>query len=164
MFMKYKLCLWNTNYVYGIQIMKINQKFEIFWKYSEDKSDWKVQWGIPMKMCDNWGQMGCLKSYWYSILLPLRCKWVQKYCRLYSKSPILTLDIEFASLNNHFWLKIVILNLLMINKYFLIICIWTEVKKYTNNFSDTPFGPNYSRSSNASITAPFHKHNFQCIF
>ena len=41
------------------------QKFELFWKHIEIIADWKVQWRMPLKMCNNSGQNGCLQSYWY---------------------------------------------------------------------------------------------------
>ena len=46
-------------------MIKINNFLEIFEKYIENKADWKVQISMHFKMCINWGQKGCLKSYWY---------------------------------------------------------------------------------------------------
>ena len=37
------------------------QNVEICWKYNENKADWRVQWGMPLKMCNKPGQKGCLK-------------------------------------------------------------------------------------------------------
>ena len=53
---------------------KNEQKFEIFWKYIENKANWKVPWGMPLKISHNGSQKRCLKSYWYSFTLPVRYK------------------------------------------------------------------------------------------
>ena len=37
-------------------MIKINQFFEIFEKYIENKDDWKVQLGMPLKMFNYRGQ------------------------------------------------------------------------------------------------------------
>ena len=38
------------------------QNFEIFAKYIENKADWRVQWGMLLKMCNNRGLKVCLKG------------------------------------------------------------------------------------------------------
>ena len=45
-----------------------------------------------------------------------------------------------------------------------IICILKASKNYTNNFSDSPFGPDYCTSSKASLTATSNQPYIQCIF
>ena len=44
------------------------------------------------------------------------------------------------------------------------IFILMAAKKYTSNFSDSPFGSNYCTSSKASPIALFKQPYFQCIF
>ena len=39
-----------------MKMIKINNIFEIFEKYIKNKADWKVQLGMPLKMCNNQGQ------------------------------------------------------------------------------------------------------------
>ena len=59
----------------------------------------------------------------------------------HSKSPIVTLFIQFMHLNYQFGLT----------------------KNYTSNFADSPFGPDYCSSSNASLIALSISTIFQCI-
>ena len=56
---------------------------------------------------------------------------------------MLTLFIQFATQNDHFWLKIVLLTLKMVENILEIICIFTAARNQTNNFADTHFGPDY---------------------
>ena len=72
------------------KIIKINQKFELFSKYIDNKAEWKVQLGMSLKMCNNRGQKGCLKSYWYSFSLT-----IQIFSFLGSKLIIYSLFIQF---------------------------------------------------------------------
>ena len=113
---------------------------------------------MPLKMCNNWGQKGSLRSYWYSFSLPLRCKYFQ------FKKNILTFVIKFALIkwefltnNSEFGPKIV-------ENSFEIICILTAGKNYTSNFSETPLGHAYCTSSKASLTAPSNQAYFHCNF
>ena len=117
------------------KLWKINQKLEIFWKYIENKSDWKVQWEMPSMMYSNWDQKGCLKSYWYIYSLQLRCK------------SLFLVNIECTFNNGRFWPP-----------------TWSNALTiYTSNFSDTPFGPDYCISSIAYLTAPSNQPNFYCM-
>ena len=52
----------------------------------------------------------------------------------------------------------------MVENIFDIICILMAAKKYTSNFSDTSFVPDYRTSSKISLTAPSNQPDFQCIF
>ena len=61
-------------------------------------------------------------------------------------------------------LKWMILTPQMIENIFEIIFILTAVKNYTSNYADSPFGPDYCSSSNASITGPSISTIIQCIF
>ena len=44
------------------------------------------------------------------------------------------------------------------------IFVLTAAKNHTGNFADSPFGPAYCSSSNASLTAPSISTIIQCIF
>ena len=52
----------------------------------------------------------------------------------------------------------------MVGNIFDIIFILTAAKNYTSNFADSPFGPDYCSSSNASLTAPSNQHYYSMYF
>ena len=68
-----------------------------------------------------------------------------------SKS-MLTFFTQFAPLNKHFGIKIVILTPKMVENEFENIRIFTAAENYTSNFSHTPFCPDYCSYSNVSLT------------
>ena len=82
----------------------------------------------------------------------------------WSKSPIVTLLYSIYTSKIPMWTKMVILNHNMVENIFKIIFILTATKKRTCNFADIPFGPVYSSSTNASLTAPSISTIIQCIF
>ena len=86
--------------------------------------------------------------------------------------PILGVKITlFVSLNWSFrgtnWIKsarIGDFDPKMVGNIFEIICIFTAAKNHTNNFADTPFGPDYCTSSKVIPHWVKKSLFFQCIF
>ena len=106
-----------------------------------------------------------MKSYWYIFLLPLKLQIISQILLTIvgSISLILRPFIKFAPWNDHVWLILVILTPKMVEYIFKIIFILTAAKNYTSNLLDTPFGPDYCTSSNASLTATSNSSYFQNI-
>ena len=94
--------------------------------------------GWPLKMCKYQGQKRCLQRYWYSFLLPWRCKYFQNtLLTIFGfKITIFIPKWLFRGVN---WIKSVKMSDFDPKKVitiFEIICIFTAAKNYTNNFAD----------------------------
>ena len=102
------------------------QQIEIFWKYIENKANWKVQWGMgAFKEVQESVQKGVSENVWSF------------------RGTHLIMSVKIGEFDPK-----------IVKNIFEIICILNAAKNYTSNFSDTFFGSHYGISSKASLMAP----------